>query len=99
MYQEGKKYDEGKLRWDLLMWRELQQVVKVLQYGANKYNDDNWKYVERARERYFSAALRHLIAWWQGEQNDAETGLSHLAHAICCLLFLMWFDNEKEKAN
>jgi hypothetical protein len=96
---EGKKYDEGKLRWDLLMWREMQQVVKVLQYGANKYDDENWKYVDRARERYFSACLRHITTWWQGEQNDAETGLSHLAHAICDLLFLMWFDNEKEKKN
>ncbi len=34
---------------------------------------------------------RHIFAWWGGEDKDPETGFSHLAHAGCCLLFLMEF--------
>ena len=53
---------------------------------------DNWRYVDNARTRYFDAAQRHIMAWWQGEQTDSESGKHHLAHAVCCLMFLMWFD-------
>jgi hypothetical protein len=90
---KGCKFDEGKPRWNLLPTREIEEVVKVLTVGAEKYEDDNWKCVARSRERYFAAAMRHIIAWWHGEEQDTESGLHHLAHAICCLLFLMWFDH------
>jgi probable DNA repair protein len=52
--------------------------------------------VPEPRERYFSAAMRHLVAWKEGSTHDLESGLPHLAHAVCCLLFLLWFD-EKER--
>ena len=38
---------------------------------------------------------RHIDAWWGGEQKDPETGEHHLAHAICCGMFLWWFDNQQ----
>lgn len=88
----GRKDDGGKAPWHLVPWSGLRQVVDVLDFGAKKYAPGNWRHVEGARERYFSAALRHLTAWFQGEKNDAETGLSHLAHAACCLLFLLELD-------
>lgn len=93
----GRKFDHGKLRWDLLPWPEVGEAVEVLTFGALKYEDDNWKKVDLPRARYFAAALRHLIAWWGGERKDPESGRSHLAHAVCCLLFLMWFDNRDAK--
>lgn len=89
---EGRKDDREKPRFDLLPWGPITEVVKVLTLGAVTYADDNWKQVPRARQRYFSAAQRHLTAWWEGELNDPQTKLSHLAHAVCCLLFLLWFD-------
>ena len=91
---EGIKYDGQKARWSLLPWREVKEVVEVLTLGSIKYADDNWKYVKPQPDRYFSAGMRHLTAWYSGEKKDPETGKSHLAHAICCFLFLMWFDNE-----
>jgi len=94
---EGRKYDKEKDRWDLVLWREFCHVVKVLTLGAIKYAPENWKYVKDARNRYFAAAHRHLYAWRKGEIIDSETSLPHLAHAICCLLFLMWFDEEDKK--
>lgn len=90
---EGVKYDNGKPQWRLLPWSGVSQVVDVLTFGATKYAPDNWKYVPNAEERYIDAALRHLTAYVQGEKKDLETGKSHLAHCICCLLFLMWFDD------
>ena len=94
----GNKFDQGKPRWSLLPFSSVEQVVNVLTFGAAKYAPDNWKYVGDAKERYSDAALRHITAWLQGEKKDKETGESHLAHAICCLLFLIWFD-DKESEN
>lgn len=89
----GRKFDGEKLRWCLLPFKQVEQVVEVLTEGAIKYADNNWKHVRPMRSRYFSAAMRHITAWWEGERFDKETGLSHLAHATCCLLFLMWADD------
>ena len=96
---KGKKLDAGKPRWSLVPMREMEEVVKVLTVGAVKYADDNWKSLPNLRERYFSAALRHIIAWWSGEKYDTETSLHHLAHAICCLLFCLWGDNNHGNRN
>ena len=88
----GVKYDNGKPQWSLLPFRALTQVVEVLTYGAKKYAPDNWKRVPDARRRYIDAGFRHLTAYTTGETNDPETGKHHLAHAICCLLYLVAFD-------
>ncbi len=86
---EGVKYDKEKLRWDLLPLKPIVDVVDVLTYGANKYSDFNWAYVEPFEDRYYAAAMRHITAWRLGEQTDKESGKHHLAHAMCCLIFLM----------
>jgi hypothetical protein len=92
----GRKDDNGKRRWDLIPWIELGEIVDILTFGAQKYDPENWKHVKDAKNRYFAAAMRHITAWWNGEKKDPESGQSHLAHAVCCLMFLMWFDNEDE---
>jgi len=90
----GVKYDSDKPRWSLLPFKALQEVVEVLTFGAKKYASDNWKIVPNAQERYIDAAYRHLADWNSGEKKDPETNKSHLAHAICCLLFLLWFEQK-----
>ena len=90
---EGAKHDQTKPKWDLLPWRQVGKVVDVLTFGADKYAPRNWELVQSPKERYFAAAMRHLVAWKEGERRDPESKLSHLAHAACCLLFLMWFDD------
>jgi hypothetical protein len=93
----GLKYDTGKYRHSLLPTGVLKEVIKVLEYGATKYAPDNWKEVEDGTSRYYDAALRHIDSWYEGQKVDSETGLHHLAHATCCLMFLMWSDkNEGE---
>ena len=93
----GKKNDSGKLRWQFLPWCQVEEVARVMDFGARKYAPDNWQKVPDARNRYFDAAIRHIIAWRGGEKKDPETGYHHLAHATCCLLFLIWFDQKGEK--
>ena len=93
---KGKKYDGGKLRYDLLPPEALKAVVEVLTFGAQKYGDHNWKLVENASSRYYAALMRHVEAWRTGETLDSETGISHLAHATCCLFFLLGLE-EKSK--
>jgi hypothetical protein len=83
----GVKYDKNKPDMYLLPPRALLEVGKVLTYGANKYSPDNWRRLDSLQERYTSAALRHILADMADEENDEETEMSHLAHAICCLLF------------
>lgn len=90
----GRKFDSEKTRLDLLPFRALEKVGEVLTYGAKKYEPDNWRHVEGWRWRYLGAVLRHIFAWQRGERLDPESGLPHLAHAACCVLFLLELDGE-----
>lgn len=93
---EGTKYDTGKREWHMLPWKELEEVVKGFEFGKRKYDENNWK-KGLAYSRVFDATQRHLMAWFcDREQKASDSGLDHLAHAICNLLFLMWYDNNLE---
>jgi len=89
----GRKFDGGKLQYSLLPTSALEDVVKVLTFGSEKYEPDNWKRVPDAKRRYFDAAQRHIWAYKAGEINDPESGVNHLAHAVCCLMFINDLDN------
>lgn len=91
----GVKFDEGKPEFSLLDFPALEEVVKVLQFGAEKYGKDNWR-EGFIWSRPFNACLRHLFAWWGGEKLDKETGISHLAHAACNIMFLLSFEQTGE---
>jgi len=80
----------AKTRFDLIPFEAIGEIADVLEYGAKKYEAHNWA---RGADwsRYFSALCRHVFAWWAGEDKDPETGFSHLAHAGCCLCFLMQY--------
>lgn len=98
--EPGIKHDANKPAWDLLPMREVEEVVRVLTHGRDKYSADNWKRIPDAPRRYYAAAMRHLAAWHAnyedglGAINDPESGRSHLAHAISNLFFLMWHDRQ-----
>jgi hypothetical protein len=83
----GIKKDLGKLRWSLLPYDALAEVVKVLQFGAEKYDARNW---EKGMDwsRVFDAEMRHKIARWQHREDLAEDSqLLHAAHEACNSLF------------
>lgn len=87
----GTKSDSGKAPWDLLPWDAVAEVVRVLQFGATKYAARNWE-KGLSHSRVFAATQRHLIAFFQmREDRDPETGIHHLAHAACEVLFALAF--------
>jgi len=94
MRGDDKKKDHGKLMWDLLPWGPVKQIVEIMTFGAKKYGSNTWQGIDDGRNRYFAAMMRHLTAWWEGERLDPESKKHHLAHAGCCLLFLLWLDRE-----
>lgn len=87
---KATKYDENKPPMALLPPEAMIEVSKVLAFGAEKYGPDNWRKGMRWR-RLVGASLRHTFAWLSGKDTDEESGLSHLAHAACCLLFLITY--------
>jgi hypothetical protein len=91
---EGRKADAGKSRLELLPPRAALAVGHVLRFGAEKYAPENWRKVTDGSQRYVGAALRHTMAWLNEENDDPESGLPHLAHAICSLLFVLELELE-----
>lgn len=91
MVPQGLKFDDDKVRLDLLPVEALEEISKVLTFGAKKYDAHNWR-KGFTYSRLIGASLRHFFAWIRGQNNDVETGLSHLAHLGCCVLFLLTFE-------
>ena len=93
--KEGAKYDNGKLRFDLLPVEAIEDIVAVFTYGANKYADRNWeKGIKYGR--VFGAIMRHLWSFWRGEDADPESKHPHLAHAACGFLFLLKYSSNSK---
>lgn len=93
---KGIKNDGDKIRTDLLhvsLAKQVRQVVEVLTFGSKKYGDNNWKELDKGFDRTIAAAYRHLGQRLEGQRNDPETGLPHIAHAICSLFFALFFDD------
>lgn len=96
MSEEGRKDDEGKLRYDLLPVGPLETLVAVYNFGAKRYSDNNWR-KGISWGRIFGAINRHLWAFWRGEDLDKESGLPHLAHAAWgCLTLMEYMKNRPD---
>lgn len=85
------KFDQDKLPLHLLSTEALNQTAAVLAFGADKYAAHNWR-KGFLWSRPLAAAMRHITAFNAGEDKDPESGLSHLAHAACCIMFLLEFE-------
>lgn len=83
----GARYNGGKVDLSLIPFCTLEDEARVWMYGKAKYAAWNW-----AKGMPWSVPLaclqRHLAAWQRGEENDPESGLPHLAHAMCNLRML-----------
>lgn len=84
---EAVKFDAGKPMMGLISSKFLVGLAKVLTFGAKKYAAHNWR-KGMAFSKAYNALQRHLVAFNDGEDLDVETGLCHLDHAACELMFL-----------
>lgn len=86
--EEFMKFDGDKVRYDLVPPSAVKAMADILTFGARKYKPNNWQNCKEP-ERYLAAMYRHLEAWRQGEVNDQDSGMPHLAHAMTNLAFIL----------
>ena len=92
------KHDDGKTDWSLVPFEALEGMADVLSFGAKKYASWNWTDGGGfSYTRVLRSCLRHIFAFMRGEDNDPESGLSHISHAQCNLLFLAYYIRDKKK--
>jgi hypothetical protein len=95
---EAVKFDSGKVDWTLVPFEALEEMAQVLTFGAKKYDSWNWTTGGGFKwTRVLASCMRHLFAFMRGEDNDPESGLSHISHAQCNLLFLAYYIRNKKK--
>jgi hypothetical protein len=84
------KREAGSLKADVtnLSIAALLAEGEVMRQGAEKYGSYNWTVHSMRASTYYNAILRHLWAWWTGQDTDPDSGQSHLAHirASCGIL-------------
>lgn len=88
------RFNSDKLRWSLVDFDALDDMVKVLEFGAKKYDDNNWKKGLKTPE-IFESIMRHLVAYMRGEDIDSESGLPHTGHILCNAMFLSYMQKYK----
>ena len=95
--EPGKKFDKGKLRYDLIPTEPITALAHIYTMGANKYGDNNWL-KGMSYSRLIGAFYRHFYAWLNGEEKDPESQLSPLWHAFWNLAALITYE-EKHLGN
>ena len=89
--KEADRFNEGKLRWSLVDFPSFEPMVRVLEFGCVKYDDHNWKKGLPTTE-ICESLIRHLTAYLDGEDIDPDSGLSHIGHMQCNVMFLSYMD-------
>lgn len=87
--QTGDRHNAGKLRWSLVDMDALEDMVRVLEFGAKKYADHNWKN-GLPNTAICESMMRHMQAFLRGEDTDPESGLPHTGHILCNAMFLAY---------
>lgn len=95
---EAIKFDAGKVDWTLVPFEALEGMAQVLEFGAKKYDSWNWTTGGGFKwTRILASCFRHLFAFMRGEDVDPESGLSHISHCQCNLLFIAYYIRHKDK--
>ena len=93
--EKAMKFDSGKLQYSLIPPEIKLYLAEILTFGAKKYAPDNWKKIDV--KRYYDAFERHMNAFQLGEENDSESGMHHLKHALTNMVFITWLELNKSK--
>lgn len=83
----GARFNSGKPDYSLIPFYTLADEAQVWMYGQKKYTAWNWTR-GMPWSVPFACMMRHMAAWQAGEECDQESGLPHLAHAMCNLRML-----------
>lgn len=93
---KGLRYNEGKPKWSLIHWASLIPLVRVMEYGANKYGIGNWEKGLEPKE-ILESLSRHLFALMDGESKDKESGIHHIGHILAnAMMYSFTLINKKQ---
>lgn len=92
----SKKYDQGKLRWDLLPLKLIEKVVEIYTFGAEKYGPNTWQNLEDGYNRYKAAMFRHLMEFEKGNVIDDESGKEHMAHMVWNSIAMLYMSDNTD---
>ena len=84
---QGKRFNEGKTRHDLIPYFAQEQYGKVLTVGATDYAERNWE-AGMSWCTVIASMKRHVLAIERGEDFDKKSGLLHSAHVMCNAAFI-----------
>jgi len=88
------RFNEGKPQWSLMDFESFEPMIRVLEYGSKKYARNNWKKGLPTVE-IMDSLMRHIISFLEGEDIDKESGLPHIGHMMCNLMFLSYVMKNK----
>jgi hypothetical protein len=83
------QFGEAKVKLSDTPTVGIQLMGRVHTNGAGKYGRFNWRDHTVSSSVYYDAAQRHLMAWFDGENLDPESGINHLAHVMACCNILL----------
>lgn len=92
--EEAMRFNNGKTRWSLVDFSSIEDLANVLEFGAEKYDDHNWKKGLKSTE-VVESLLRHTFSYLNGEDLDPESGLPHTGHMMCNVMFLSYISKFK----
>ena len=88
--EKAKHFSTGKLGIDQIPDFVLAELGLVYSYGEIKYGRDNWMSGTEWHE-FIGSAKRHFAYWCLGQDEDSESGINHLSHAIWNLIALRYY--------
>lgn len=96
--KQALRYNAGKpeLSYVLDVMPALKDMVAVMEFGANKYARNNWQ-LGFPKEKLLDSLLRHVTAFYSGEDIDPESGLPHVGHILCNAAFLGYHFGSESK--
>ena len=92
--KDAGRFDEGKVRHDLIPAWALEQIAEVYTYGCQKYDDNNW-WKGMDWNKVQGPLERHYNKWKRGHIKDDESNCYHLAMVAWNAIALMCYQENK----
>ena len=88
----SKRYNSGKPEFHHLSPKFIKEMMELMTKSAEKYGDLNWA-LGQELSTPLDSMMRHYLEFAMGENNDQESGKSHLLH-IALNAMIAWYSVE-----
>ena len=87
----GDRFNEGKPQWSLIDFKSIEPMVRVLEYGKEKYGLGNWQ-LGLDKTQICESLLGHVFSYLNGELIDKESGVKHTGHMLANAMMLEYME-------